>query len=99
MIQKFLLRIIKGKEKLYNIALKKSAEKDLDKIDEPMILHIIDAIDNLRINPRNLNVKKLVNRGNEYRLRIGDYRVLFQIDEKIKIITVARVLHRKEAYR
>jgi mRNA interferase RelE/StbE len=90
---------IRGNEGLYNIYIKKSAEKDLDKINEPFICSIINEIDNLISNPRNEKVIKLTGKENQYRLRIGNYRVLFFIIEDEKNIKISRVLRRKEAYR
>lgn len=84
---------------MYQITLKKTAEKDLDKINEPYISTIINEIEHLDSNPRNEKVKKLVNRENEYRMKVGSYRVLFYIDDDEKVIKIARVLHRKDAYR
>lgn len=84
---------------MYQITLKKTAEKDLDNINEPYISTIINKIENLDSNPRNEKVKKLVNKENEYRLKVGSYRVLFYIDDAEKTIIIARVLHRKDAYR
>lgn len=84
---------------MYNIDLKKSAQKDLDRINEPDFSRIINSIKLLSQNPRNINVKKLVSKENEYRLRVGDYRVLFFIEEDTKEIKISRILHRKEAYR
>lgn len=84
---------------MYNIKLKKSAQKDLDKINEPYYSKIIFSIKTLSQNPRNINVKKLVTKENEYRLKVGDYRVLFFIEESVKEIKISRVLHRHEAYK
>ncbi|NPV00632.1 MAG: type II toxin-antitoxin system RelE/ParE family toxin [Brevinematales bacterium] len=56
-------------------------------------------MDSLEENSRNTHVKKLVNKNNEYRLRVGDYRVLFFIEEEDKAIKISRVLHRKDAYK
>jgi mRNA interferase RelE/StbE len=90
---------IKGKKSLYKIFLKKSAELDLNRINEPDFSRILTSVESLEKNPRNLQVKKLIKRKNEYRLRVGNYRVLFIINEKEKIIRIARVLHRKDAYK
>jgi mRNA interferase RelE/StbE len=95
---KLVWKNIKGKEVLYKIVLKKSAEKDLDKINEPHITKIINQIESLKDNPRNRKVIKLVSKENEYRLKIGSYRVLFYIDESNKLVKISRVLHRKDAY-
>lgn len=83
---------------MYKIQLKNSAEKDLDKINEPYISSIVREIENLATNPRNEKVKKLVGKANEYRLKVGNYRVLFYILEDEKEVKIARVLHRQEAY-
>jgi mRNA interferase RelE/StbE len=79
--------------------LKQSAEKDLDSIGKPYIVNIINKIEELKYNPRNEKVKKLVGRNSEYRLRIGNYRVLFYIDDLEKVIKISRILHRKDAYK
>ncbi|TAL67166.1 MAG: type II toxin-antitoxin system RelE/ParE family toxin [Bacteroidetes bacterium] len=68
-------------------------------MNEPDFSRIINSIKLLSQNPRNINVKKLVSKENEYRLRVGNYRVLFFIEENIKEIKVSRVLHRQEAYK
>lgn len=84
---------------MYNLFITNSAEKDFDKILEPFFSKILSGIDNLAVNPRNFNVKKLIGKQNQYRLRVGNYRVLFSIDENNKNIRIARILHRKEAYK
>ncbi len=84
---------------MYSIVLKQSAEKDLDSIGKPYIVNIINKIEELKYNPRNEKVKKLVGRNSEYRLRIGNYRVLFYIDDLEKVIKISRILHRKDAYK
>ncbi|OQB69606.1 MAG: Plasmid stabilization system protein [Spirochaetes bacterium ADurb.Bin133] len=84
---------------MYNIALKKSAVKDLEDINEPFYSVILKNIETLKENPRNQNVKKLVDRDNEYRLRSGNYRILFYIEEKEKKVVVSRVVFRKDAYK
>ncbi len=84
---------------MYSITLKKSAEKDLDNINEPFISKIISEIEKLSSNPRNEKVIKLSGKVNEYRLKVGDYRILFFINDKSKNVHIARVLHRQEAYK
>lgn len=99
MNRKFHYPRIKGKKALYSIFIKKSAERDLDSVNEPFFSKIISAIETLSKNPKNVQVKKLVKRDSEYRLRVGDYRVLFYIDENSKSVHIARILHRKDAYK
>jgi len=90
---------IKGKGKLYKISIKNSAEKDIDRINEPYLGKIMNEIEILGNNPRNEKVKKLVGKTDEYRLKVGKYRILFYIIEDEKAVKIARVLLRKEAYR
>jgi mRNA-degrading endonuclease RelE of RelBE toxin-antitoxin system len=50
-------------------------------------------------NPRPLGYRKLTGSKNDWRIRIGDYRVLYEIDEKAKAVRIMRVRHRREVYR
>ncbi len=82
----------------YQVIIKKSAEKELDALSSQLRERIIQRLLALEENPRPQKVKKL--QGEEsYRLRIGDYRVLYSIDDKKKEIIVYAVGHRKEVYR
>lgn len=78
------------------IDIQDSAYKDLKKIDKSDTIKILQTIKKLEDYPHITNVKKLTNYYPPFRLRIGDYRVLFDIEED-KII-VSNIKHRKEAY-
>ncbi|MDX9901835.1 MAG: type II toxin-antitoxin system RelE/ParE family toxin [Aliarcobacter sp.] len=78
------------------IDIQDSAYKDLKKIDKSEAIKILQTIKKLEDYPLITNVKKLTNHYPPFRLRIGDYRVLFDIKED-KII-VSNIKHRKEAY-
>lgn len=80
----------------YEIEIRKRAEKDLTSIPKPDAQHITDAIFALE-NGLKGDIKKLTNLSPEYRLRVGNWRILFEV-LKNKII-VYRIRHRKEAYR
>lgn len=80
----------------YEIEIRKRAEKDLSSIPKSSAQRIADDIFSLEDGITG-DIKRLTNNTPEYRLRIGDYRVLFEIS-KDKII-IYRILHRKEAYR
>ncbi|HEX8462797.1 MAG TPA: type II toxin-antitoxin system RelE/ParE family toxin [Segetibacter sp.] len=83
---------------MYAIVIKKSALKELSQISSPYNKKIVEAIDKLANNPRPESVKKL--KGEEaYRIRVADYRVIYTIEDVIKIIEVIRVRHRKDAYK
>ncbi len=83
---------------MYELEILPSADKALRKINSQDRITIARAIDSLREKPRPHGYKKL--KGSEfYRIRIGDYRVVYQIfDEKLLIIVV-RIGHRREIYR
>ncbi|WP_457564735.1 type II toxin-antitoxin system RelE family toxin [Caminibacter sp.] len=79
------------------ITIRQSAIKDFKKINEPFKSKIKEAIISLKQFPNVNNVKKLVNFEPAYRLRVGNYIVLFDVNED-KII-VGRILHRKDSYK
>lgn len=79
----------------YQVQFKASVKKDLKKIDKRFLDKIFDGIDKLQNNLEG-DVKKLTNFIPEYRLRIGDYRVLFEIEDNQ--ILIYKIVHRKEAY-
>lgn len=82
----------------YEVRILQAAEREMDKL--PSIVHsrISRRILSLEDNPRPRGTKKLSGRG-EYRLRIGDYRVLYTINDKNSVVTVFAVGHRREVYR
>ncbi len=81
----------------YEIEIRKRAEKDLANIPKADAQHIADAIFAMEENGLVGDVKKLSNYFPEYRLRVGNWRILFELS-KSKII-IYRILNRKEAYR
>jgi mRNA interferase RelE/StbE len=83
--------------KKYKILLTKNARKSLDKISSNFANPILDAIEKLENNPRPKGYKKLTNKVC-YRIRVGDYRVLYEISDKILIVEVFEVGHRKDVY-
>jgi len=83
----------------YNVRLKKSAEKDLRRIEKSRVPSLIAAIEKLEENPRPQGCRKLVGSDNSYRIRIGDYRVVYLVDDAVYVVEVERVRHRKDVYR
>ena len=84
---------------MYNVTVKESAEKTLHHFPAQDTERIVSAITVLQSNPRPIQSAKLAGHPNAYRLRKGDYRVLYTIDDRAKLVTVYRVAHRREAYR
>jgi mRNA interferase RelE/StbE len=86
---------------LYKITFKKSVHKDFKKIaSRKERKAIFEAIDNLAKNPRPVGVVKLkVTKTDYWRIRIGVYRVVYEIDDTDKSISIFTVGHRKQIYR
>lgn len=83
----------------YKIEVKKAVLKDLSKVNKHLIRQIFHKIESLREAPRQIQAIKLAGGERSYRLRIGDYRILYQIDDALKLVTVFAVGHRKDIYR
>lgn len=81
----------------YNITISKLAVKALEKIDEPYYSNIKDAIYNLANNPRPIGYIKLKKR-EAYRIRVANYRIIYQIFDKILLIDIINIGHRKDIY-
>ena len=83
----------------YSINYKRSAYEELLQLPASIAHKIKNAIDSLSDNPRPHNCKKLKGSVNDYRLRIGNYRVVYTIIDAFLIITVIKIAHRKDVYR
>lgn len=82
----------------YAIQIKKSAEKDFKKISSDLQSKIMKVVFRLESDPRPPNSKKLKNRP-EYRIRIGEYRVQYLVDDDNKEIVISLLGHRKDIYK
>jgi len=74
------------------------AQKDLDKLEEKLFNDIKDKIGSLKNTPRPPGCEKLTDEEG-YRIRVRNYRILYRINDKSKIVFVYRVRHRREVYR
>jgi mRNA interferase RelE/StbE len=81
----------------YEVELKPRARKDLRRISKPDAARIVDALEELGDDLTG-DVKRLTDFAPEHRLRVGDYRVLFEIEQNNRVV-VYRVRHRRESYR
>ena len=82
----------------YSVLLKRSAEKELDKLPRGIYDRIIGHLLTLRDTPRPPGARKLVGREG-YRLRVGDHRILYEIDDPKQQVEVFSIAHRREVYR
>lgn len=82
----------------WEVILKRSAQKELEALPDPIMQKIYDQIKILVDDPWPRQSKKL-QAGKGYRLRVGDYRVLYEVEQKTWAITIYAVRHRREAYK
>jgi len=83
---------------MYRLLLKPSAGKDLDRLQGKTWQRVRDALLALRSKPRPAGCTKLVGDAG-WRIRIGDYRAIYDIDDAARTVTILRVKHRKDVYR
>jgi mRNA interferase RelE/StbE len=83
----------------YNIEWKSSAAKELKKLPKPIISKILLAVESMAAEPRPTGVRKLTDTENTYRIRIGEYRVVYNIFDRRLVVEVIRVRDRKDAYK
>ncbi len=84
---------------MYRVLLERAAEKDLGRLSPSTHDRVIAAIRRLAKNPRPSGCRKLAGTDNDWRIRIGDYRVIYEIADEIRVVRVNRVRHRREVYR
>lgn len=88
-----------GSPKRYDIDFKPSAKESLGKIPQPHRKRIANKIDRLAENPLPRGAKKLSDKDRLYRIRVGAYRVVYQISDDILLVLVVRVGSRGDVYR
>ena len=81
----------------YRLVLKRSAEKELLALDDKISLRLAEAINALIENPFPHGAIKLTDRSG-HRVRVGDYRIIYEVDTKVQKIEVTAIRHRRDAY-
>ena len=84
---------------MYKVLIKNSALKEIQRIPKTFRIKIIETIDCLANNPSPSGVKKLENFKNSYRVRVGQYRIIYKIEDRQLIVEIVKVGNRKEVYR
>jgi len=82
----------------FEVFWKRSAENELRQIDRQYVSRILKVVEDLCQDPFPENCRKLRGSKSSYRIRIGDYRVIYQVDSKNKTVTIFHVRHRQDAY-
>ena len=83
----------------YKVTFKPSVEKDLRSLPQSSLKRIFKHIDGLKNNPFGRQSKKLSGAEQLYRVRIGDYRVIYEVDKDNRQIIIQYVRHRRDVYR
>jgi mRNA interferase RelE/StbE len=82
----------------YSVEVKLSARKELEALPDNVLARVVKKMDSLRSAPRPAGCKKLRGYRDHWRVRVGDWRVVYVIDDAAKLISVTRVAHRREVY-
>lgn len=83
----------------YTVEFTTGAAKEIRKLDAGVRRRILSSVAALAEDPRPAGCKKLVGEQNAWRVRIADYRVLYEIHDEVLTVTVVRVAHRREVYK
>ena len=83
----------------YAVEFRRSALKDLRRLEPPVQRRVLRAAESLWTNPRPEGCRKMQGSRNAFRIRVGDYRLIYTVDDDVLIVAVERVRHRREVYR
>lgn len=82
----------------YRVTLSASADRELHKLPAQVVARIFPRLENLATASRPPGCKKLKGGDNEWRIRVGDYRVVYEINDSAGTVVVTRIRHRREVY-
>ena len=83
----------------YSLIIPKSVQKQLDKLPNDVLKRVIKKLKTLATEPLPVGAIKLKGQANEYRIRVGDYRIRYKIDNDQQRIIISRCQHRKDVYK
>jgi mRNA interferase RelE/StbE len=83
----------------YSVLFARSARKELERLEPPLSSRILKRIDRLAQTPRPDGCRKIQGAANLWRIRVGDYRVLYAVDDVQRLVDVIAVRNRRDAYR
>ena len=82
----------------YSVEVKPSARKELEGLPDTVLVRVVRKIEALGHSPRPTGCKKLKGYKDQWRIRAGDWRVVYIIDDAAKLISITRIAHRREVY-
>lgn len=83
----------------YTVEISPAAQRQIKKLTESIQLQIIEELSKLEIDPRPVGVQKMSGEENLYRIRVGDYRILYEISDRVLLVVVVKVGNRRDVYR
>jgi len=84
---------------VYSVFYTSAVHRQLRRLPRDITAQVVAAVESLSRNPRTPHTEKLEGSTAAYRLRVGRYRLLYTIDDRIKRVAIYRIAHRREAYR
>ena len=84
---------------MFEVLLERHAERDLARLDHDTWTRVTRALAALADEPRPDGCRKLAGSVSDWRVRVGNCRILYEIDRKARVVRVMRIRHRREAYR
>lgn len=82
----------------YSVEVTPSARKELEELPDNVLARVLQKMDSLRSAPRPTGCKKLKGYKDQWRIRVGDWRMVYVIDDAAKLISITRIAHRREVY-
>jgi mRNA interferase RelE/StbE len=82
----------------YAVEVKPSARKELESLPDSVLARVVRKVESLANDPRPTGCKKLKGYKDKWRIRIGDWRAVYIIDDAARLVSVTRIAHRREVY-
>jgi len=83
----------------YTVIISRASQKVINRLDGDMHSRIIRKLETIEDNPRPVGIEKLAGPDNLYRVRVGDWRIVYAIQDRNLVVLVVKVAHRREVYR
>ena len=83
----------------YTISFTRAARRDLSHLDKKIVTRIFPKIEMLATNPRPAGCRKIQGADDLWRIRVGDYRIIYSVHDQELVIEIVTVRHRRDAYR
>ena len=84
---------------MYRVIVERSAEKDVRRLPPDVRSRVADALRGLANDPRPVGSRRLLGTRHDWRIRVGHYRIIYEVADAVKVVRVYRVRHRREVYR